>query len=109
VRGGTVKVGDRVLVKIVAFDSKQKLAVRWEQKLYIAIGQPNGDIPVVTARRENGEGSNRTLHRNLLLPVGLLHDAPPTPVLQKNLKKMILTMIRSGGSVFIRQSKTAFQ
>ena len=84
VRGGTVKVGDRVLVKIVAFDGKHKLADRWEQEPYTVIGQPNGDIPVFTVRRENGEGRIRTLHRNLLLPVGLLHDATPTPAPRKS-------------------------
>ncbi|XP_056022199.1 uncharacterized protein K02A2.6-like [Ostrea edulis] len=80
VRGGTVKVGDRVLVKIVAFDGKHKLADRWEQEPYTVIVQPNSDITIFTVRRENGEGRTRTLHRNLLLLMGFIHDAPtPDP------------------------------
>jgi hypothetical protein len=30
VRGGTVQVGDRVLVKVVSFEGKHKLTDRWE-------------------------------------------------------------------------------
>jgi hypothetical protein len=30
VRGATIRVGDRVLVKIVAFKEKHKLADKWE-------------------------------------------------------------------------------
>jgi hypothetical protein len=74
VRAGTVKEGDRVLVKIIAFDSKRKLADRWEQKPYTVIEQPNGEIPVFTVRRENGESRIPALRSHHLLPVGLLHD-----------------------------------
>lgn len=82
IRGGTVKIGDRVLVKIVAFEGKHKLADRWEPDPYIVIGQPNENIPVFVVKKENGEGRRRTLHRNLLLPIGILKDTP-TPQLQK--------------------------
>ena len=34
-RGGTIKKGDRVLVRIVAFDGKHKLADKWEEEPYI--------------------------------------------------------------------------
>ncbi|VDI21198.1 Hypothetical predicted protein [Mytilus galloprovincialis] len=44
VRGGTVKVGDRVLVKIVSFEGKHKLADRWEQDPYTVLSQQNEDI-----------------------------------------------------------------
>lgn len=83
VRGGIVRVGDRVLVKIVSFDGKHKLADKWEQEPYTVIAQPNEDIPVFTVRRENGEGRTRTLHKNLLLPVGFLNDSTPTPAPRK--------------------------
>lgn len=81
VRGGTVKVGDRVLVKIVAHEpGKHKLADRWEEVPYTVLSQPNSDIPVFKVKREDGEGRVRTLHRNLLLPVGYLSDTPlPAP------------------------------
>ena len=37
--------------------------------------QLNPDIPVFTVQKENGEGRKRTLHRNLLLPIGALHQS----------------------------------
>ena len=74
VRGASVTKGDRVLVKIVSFDGKHKLSDKWEQEPYIVLDQPNSDIPVFTVQRESGEGRKRTLHRNLLLPVGYISE-----------------------------------
>ncbi|VDI83252.1 Hypothetical predicted protein [Mytilus galloprovincialis] len=85
VRGGTIKPGDRVLVKIVAFkERKYKLADRWEHDAYHVISQPNSDTPVFSVKRGNGEGRIRTLHRNLLLPIGFISDTPtPAPRLTR--------------------------
>ena len=74
VRGGKVEVGDRVLVKIVAFEGTHKLANKWEDDPYLVLAQPNPDIPVYVVRKENSEGRKRTLHRNLLLPIGSFND-----------------------------------
>lgn len=80
IRGAIVKPGDRVLVKKLAFDGKHKLADRWEEHPYTVKSQPNTDIPVYVVRQENGEGRERTLHRNKLLPVGTITDKPiPAP------------------------------
>ena len=54
VRGATIRVGDRVPVKIVAFKEKHKLADKWKQEPYNVLGQPNLDIPVLTVQREDG-------------------------------------------------------
>lgn len=89
VRGGIVRVGHRVLVKIVSLDGKHKLADKWEQEPYSVIAQPNEDIQVFTVRKENGEGRTRTLHRNLLLPFGFLNDSPPTPAPRKTRTKPV--------------------
>ena len=70
VRGVNVQPGDRVLVKIVAFDGKHKIADRWEEEPYQILRQPNPDVPVYVVKREDGTGRLRTLHRNLLLPIG---------------------------------------
>jgi hypothetical protein len=43
IRGAVIKPGDRVLVKVVSFDGKHKLADRWEQDPYIVVSQPNTD------------------------------------------------------------------
>ncbi|VDI25641.1 Hypothetical predicted protein [Mytilus galloprovincialis] len=81
VRGVTVKVCDRVLVKIVSFEGKHKLTDRWELDPYTVLSQQNEDISVFIVKKENGEGRTRTLHRNLLLPIGFLSDTPePSPI-----------------------------
>lgn len=89
-RGAKVEPGDRVLVKKVAFDGKHKLADRWEQEIFIVLEQPNTEIPVFTVQPESGNGRKRTLHRNLLLPIGYLSKQHPEPVeSQKSVPKPI--------------------
>ena len=74
-KGAVIQTGDRVLVKVVAFDGKHKLADKWEEEPYVVLKQPNEEIPVYVVQKESGEGRRRTLHRNLLLPIGhLLND-----------------------------------
>ena len=75
-RGAIIESGDRVLVRIVAFDNKHKISDRWENDTYIVLKKPNLDIPVYTVQKENGQGRIRTLHRNLLLPVGYISQTP---------------------------------
>ena len=89
-KGVTLGTGDRVLVKVVAFDGKHKIADRWEDHPYIVLSQPNPDIPVYKVSREDGEGRCKTLHRNLLLPIGtrlpfpVLVPAPRSRVKQRD-------------------------
>ena len=71
-RGSVVQPGDRVLVKVVAFEGKHKIADKFEEHPYVVQEQPNPDVPVYVVRREDGSGRERTLHRNLLLPVSML-------------------------------------
>ena len=71
-RGAVVRPDDRVLVKIVAFDGKHKISDRWEPDVYVVKDKPNLEVPVYILGKENGEGPERTLHRNLLLPIGSL-------------------------------------
>ncbi|XP_033729924.1 uncharacterized protein LOC117319196 [Pecten maximus] len=72
IRGAFVRDGDRVLVKTVAFEGKHKLADKWEEEIYVVLDQPNPDMPVYVVQKEDCGGRKRTLHRNLLLPVGSL-------------------------------------
>ena len=76
-RGATVMIGDRVLVKNLSLRGKQKLANHWESEVHIVLEQPCEDIPVFVVQVEGGKGRKRTLHRNLLLPVNFL---PITPI-----------------------------
>ena len=69
-RSATLDIGDRVMVKIVAFDGKHKIADKWEEDFYRITSQPNVNIPVYTVENEDGTGRKRTLHRNLLFPIG---------------------------------------
>ena len=68
-RAGVLDIGDRVLVKILAFTGKHKLADRFEKDPYVVVEQKDPNIPVYIVRREDGKGKPRTLHRNHLLPV----------------------------------------
>ena len=72
VHGAALEEGDRVLVKVVAFDGKHKIADRWEEDPYQIVHQPNPEVPVFVVKREDGTGRTRTLHRNLLLPIGCI-------------------------------------
>ena len=65
------------------FDGRHKLSNKWEEDPYIVESQPNPDIPIYIVKKTNGEGRKRTLHRNLLLPIGHLNpldtSAEPRP------------------------------
>lgn len=61
-----------MLVKRLAFDGKHKIADRWEDDVYVILRQPNVDILVYEVQREDSAGRKRTLHRNVLLPVGII-------------------------------------
>nr|KAG5691982.1 hypothetical protein BaRGS_011373 [Batillaria attramentaria] len=45
-RGAALQPGDRVLVRILAFEGKHKLSDKWEGDPYLVESQPNADIPV---------------------------------------------------------------
>lgn len=53
VRGIELQVGNRVLVKVVAFVGKHKIADKWEEEPYIVLHQPNNDVPVYVVQRED--------------------------------------------------------
>ena len=62
--------GDLVLVRIVKWTERHKIQDRWEQEEYAVVSQPDPFLPVYRVRPISG-GNIRTLHRNLLLPLGL--------------------------------------
>ena len=49
--------------------TKHKLVDRWDSRPYIVKEIPNAESPVYIVKPEEGKGSERTLHRNLLLPI----------------------------------------
>ena len=72
IHGSALCIGDRVLVRNVAFTRKHKLVDRWQQDVYIVTDQPNHDIPVYRVKQENCKDKEKVLHRNMLLPIGFI-------------------------------------
>ena len=70
VKGPQLHENDLVLVKIVAHKGRHKLQDRWEPEEYVVIEQPIAGTPVYKVKPVNGDNI-RTLHRNLLLPLGV--------------------------------------
>ena len=66
IRGANLQPGDRVLVRILAFEGKHKLSNRWHEDAYIVEAQPNSDVPVYIVHKESDRKSKQTLHRNHL-------------------------------------------
>ena len=60
---------DLCLVKKTAWKARHKIQNRWEDDLYVILSQTNEDIPVYTIRNTD-TSVEKTLHRNLLLPLG---------------------------------------
>ena len=70
-KGSRLAIGDLILVRNVSLRGKCKLADMWEDTPYIIVAQPNMDTPVFEVRRDVPHArATRTLHRNLLLPLG---------------------------------------
>lgn len=72
IRGGTVEVGDRVLVRNTGIRGKHKIANRWEDIPYKVVHQPDPNIPVFEVLQEGKRSATRMLHRNMLLPINFL-------------------------------------
>ena len=65
---------DLVLVRVVAHKGRHKIQNRWEDEEYVVVRQPDPSIPVFVVKPISG-GKERTLHRNLLLPLGTQVDS----------------------------------
>ena len=66
-------MNDLVLVKIVAHKARHKIQDKWESEEYIVIEQPIPGTPVYRVRPVTCT-KVRTLHRNLLLPLGVKYQ-----------------------------------
>ena len=69
-KGPQLQEKDVVLVKIVAHKGRHKLQDKWEPEEYVVVEQPIAGTPVYKVKPVTG-GNIRTLHRNLLLPLGV--------------------------------------
>ena len=70
IKGPQLQEKDLVLVKIVAHKGRHKLQDNWEPEEYVVVEQPIAGTPVYRVQPVTG-GNIRTLHRNLLLPLGV--------------------------------------
>ena len=70
VKGPQLHENDLVLIKIVAHKGRHKFQDRWGPEEYVVIEQPIAGTPVYKVKPVNGD-KVRTLHRNLLLPLGV--------------------------------------
>ena len=68
-----LQVNDLVLVKIVAHKARHKIQDKWESEEYIVLEQLIPGTPVYRVRPVTGT-KVRTLHRNLLLPLGVRYQ-----------------------------------
>ena len=73
VKGPQLQVNDLVLVKIVAHKARHKIQDKWESEEYIVLEQPIPGTPVYRVRPVTGT-KVRTLHRNLLSPLGVKYQ-----------------------------------
>ena len=62
---------------------------RWEDVPYIVLDKPNKDVPVYTVKREDDVGKKRTLHRNLLLPIGHLPEQEESQITQNKVSDKV--------------------
>lgn len=67
-----LEVGDRVLVRNLSLRKKHNISDKWEQTVYVVVKQPDEGIPVYVVKPDDGEGRERVLHRDMLLPCGFL-------------------------------------
>ncbi|KAH3776375.1 hypothetical protein DPMN_177798 [Dreissena polymorpha] len=61
-KAAKLEIGDKVLVKILAFKRKHKIADKFEEELYTVIEQINDNMPVYNVQGEVTK-SVKTLHR----------------------------------------------
>ena len=73
IRGPQLQEKGIVLVKIVAHKGRHKLQDKWELEEYVVVEKPIAGTPVYRVQPVTG-GNIRTLHRNLLLPLGVKLD-----------------------------------
>ena len=84
VHEATLDIGDRVLVRQVAFKGRHKISDKWAKDPYVVIRIPIAGVPVFKVQKESDISDVKTLHRNSLLPFSAI---PRTNQIEHTLQK----------------------
>lgn len=106
-----LKVGDGVLVGIVACDGRNKIADKWEDHLNVMLLQYNECIPVYKVKWKYGEGKCRTLDRNLLLSTEskfLTVPPPPSKPVRRKAERRSVVSTDTNETISISDSESEF-
>ncbi len=74
------------------------MANKWTEQAYVVLDQPTLGIPVYRVQVEGGTGSVRTLHRNMLLPIGGLGLASEVSSVNEAVKDPLASDVAVAGS-----------
>jgi len=83
-----LELGDHVLIRNLSErGGPGKIRAYWENKVHVVKERRGTNGPVYVVKPLDGEGRERTLHRNLLLPCPYLVDVQDTKHLNKDRKR----------------------
>ncbi|KAI4887200.1 hypothetical protein NFI96_004156, partial [Prochilodus magdalenae] len=84
VKGRDLQPGDRVLLRnLTPRGGPAKIQSYWENQIYKVMGRKTDDSPVYRICPETGNGREKVVHRNLLLPCDFLPlEKPPAQTVQ---------------------------
>lgn len=74
-KAAKIEIGDRVLLRVLAFEGKHKIADKFEEEIYTVLNQPRSDIPVFLIEG-NETKVRKTIHRNHLHLLTGIEDLP---------------------------------
>ena len=80
-----LEVGDKALIKCIAFKGKHKIQDRWESTIYEVVEHPLGKLPIFNIQSTEGDDM-KVVHRNLLL---LLFSDPSDPTSEQDSESLV--------------------
>uniref|UniRef100_A0A8C5WDF6 Gypsy retrotransposon integrase-like protein 1 n=1 Tax=Leptobrachium leishanense TaxID=445787 RepID=A0A8C5WDF6_9ANUR len=88
IQGNDLQPGGRVLVRnLTERGGPGKIRSYWEDKVHVVVQRKSKESPVYEIKPENGEGRNRVIHRNLLMPCDHLPLEKPEKAAEQAIPK----------------------